>query len=72
MFSRIILLQLKLGVYCCSYCMYVVMSVAISLVHTLWLLYLLLQALKVAFPTGTFLKNGIVQGVKVSMLAANA
>ena len=25
----------------------------------------LMQALKQAFPTGTFLKNGIVQGVKV-------
>ena len=24
------------------------------------------QALKIAFPTGTFLKNGIVQGIKVS------
>ena len=24
-----------------------------------------IQALKVAFPTGTFLKNGIVQGIKV-------
>ena len=29
---------------------------------------LFLQALKKAFPTGTFLKNGIVQGVKVSSI----
>ena len=26
------------------------------------------QALKIAFPTGTFLKNGIVQGIKVSSI----
>ena len=28
------------------------------------------QALKIAFPTGTFLKNGIVQGIKVSSMVS--